>query len=196
MIRINLLPVKEIKAEVSRRRELTISATALGVTVACIAAVFAFEWHEQSVLQKQLAALQDELKVFNAKAKDVNDLQTKIHEFENKNKVLETIKKKKSGPVRVMESLSAATPTALWLTEFRENAGDVTITGLAIDNQTIADFLKSLETRPVFREPELVESSQSEQAGGAPRRFSIKSKIVYQAAAEQVSGPNNKATKQ
>ncbi|HEY7166766.1 MAG TPA: PilN domain-containing protein [Candidatus Binatia bacterium] len=189
MIRINLLPVKEIKAEVSRRREIAVGAVALGVTVASLAAVFGYQWYRQSVLQKELAGLQSELKMFNAKVKDVNELQTKILELETKNKVLENIKKNKSGPVRVMESLSAATPTALWLTEFRENSGDVTITGLAVDNQTIAEFLKSLESYAVFKEPELVESSQSDQTGAAPRRFSIKSKIIYHPT-EQASAEN------
>ena len=185
MIRINLLPVKEIKAEVSRRREIAVGAAALGVTVLFLAAIFVYEWHRQSVLQQEVAQLKREVTVYNAKAKDVNELQTKIRENENKNKVFEDIRKKKSGPVRVMESLSAATPTALWLTEFKENSGDVTITGQAVDNQTIAEFLKSLESYAVFKDPELVESTQSDQSGGAPRRFSIKSRIVYQPVAQQ-----------
>lgn len=189
MIRINLLPVKELKAEVSRRREVTVGAIALGVTIASIAGLYAYEWRRQSALQQELTELRTELNNFNIKAKQVTELQTKIREFDNKNKVLENIRKKKSGPVRIMESLSAATPTALWLTEFKENAGDVTITGLAIDNQTIADFLKSLESYAVFKEPELVESSQNEQAGAAPRRFAIKSKLVYQPVQVPVPAP-------
>src|SRR6185295_780677 len=106
MIRINLLPVKELKAEVSRRREVVVGAIALGVTIASIAGLYAYEWRRQSVLQQELTELRTELNNFNVKAKQVTELQTKVREFDNKNKVLENIRKKKSGPVRIMESLS------------------------------------------------------------------------------------------
>ena len=180
MIRINLLPVKELKAEVSRRREVMIGALCLAATIVLSICVYLYQFHRTSVLEQELANLQTELRVFNAKAKDVAELQNKIKAYENKHNVLLSINKKKSGPVRVMESLSGATPNALWLTEFKEIAGDVTITGLASDNQTIAEFLKALETYAVFKETELVETAQSEQTGGPPRRFSIKSKVLYQ----------------
>ena len=141
MIRINLLPVKELKADVVRRRELMIGGLALASTVLLILGVYGYQWYQSSALGKQLDELQKELQVLNIKAKDVAELQKKIKEFDGKNKVIEDINKKKSGPVRVMESPSAATPNALWLTEFKETRGDLTITGVAVDNQTIAEFL-------------------------------------------------------
>lgn len=180
MIRINLLPVKELKAEVSRRRELMIGTICLAVTVVSILAVYLYQLHRTSLLEKELADLQSELQVFNGKAKEVGSLQSKIKEFQSKHQVLQSINKKKSGPLGVMESLSAATPSALWLTEFRETGGTVTITGVAVDNQTIAEFLKALGSYPFFKETELVETTQSEQTGMPPRRFSIKSKLLYQ----------------
>jgi type IV pilus assembly protein PilN len=199
MIRINLLPVKELKAEVSRRREVMIGVLCVTVTLALIAGVYLYQFHRTSVLEQELADLRTELLAFNAKAKDVADLQNKITAYENKHKVLQSINKKKSGPVRVMESLSAATPSALWLTEFKEIGGDVTITGLAVDNQTIAEFLKALETHAVFKETELVETAQTEQTGTPPRRFSIKSKVLYQPpgrpAGSEKSEPGTSANK-
>jgi type IV pilus assembly protein PilN len=179
MIRINLLPVKELKAEVSRRREIMIGALCLGTTIVLILGVYLYQFHRVSVLEHELADLRTELRILNVKAKDVASLQDKIKEHESKHKVLENINKKKAGPVGVMESLSAATPTALWLTEFKETGGNVTITGVAMDNQTIAEFLKALGSYAFFKETELVETIQTEQKGMPPRRFSIKSKLQY-----------------
>ena len=190
MIRINLLPVKELKAEVDRRREIKIAVISLAVTLTSILGVFLFQLHRGSVVKRELTEVQDELKIFNAKAKDVALLQEKIKEYENKNKVLENIDKKKSGPVRALESLSAATPTTLWLTQFRENAGEVTITGVASDNQTIADFLRALGSYAVFKETELVESAQSEQTATPGRKFSIKTKLLYQPLGQAPSDKN------
>jgi type IV pilus assembly protein PilN len=180
MIRINLLPVKELKAEVGRRREVMIASVSLVVTVASILGVYFYQLNRTSTLEKELAELRSELQVFNRKVKEVALIQSKIKENQSKLQVLESINKKKAGPTGVMESLSAATPGSLWLTEFRETGGNVTITGVAVDNQTIAEFLKALGSYAFFKETELVETTQSEQPGMPPRRFAIKSKLFYQ----------------
>ena len=141
---------------------------------------YAYQWRQASTLERELDELRKELQVLNVKAKDVTELQRKIKEFEGKNKVIDDINKKKSGPVRVMESLSVATPSALWLTEFKETGGNLTITGVAVDNHTIAEFLKALASHPYFNNTELVETTQNQQAGMPPRRFLIKSRLNYQ----------------
>jgi type IV pilus assembly protein PilN len=192
MIRINLLPVKELKAEVDRRREVMIATVSLVVTVAAILGIYLYQLHRVSTLEKDLAELRSELQVFNVKVKEVGIIQGKIKEYQGKLQVLESINKKKSGPLGVMESLSAATPSALWLTEFRETGGNVTITGVAMGNQTIAEFLKTLGSYAFFKETELVETTQSEQPGMPPRRFAIKSKLFYQPPSEPAA--NDRAT--
>jgi type IV pilus assembly protein PilN len=195
MIRINLLPVKELKAEVVRRRELMIGGISLALTGVLILGVHGYQWRRASALGKELDGLRKELQVLNVKAKDVAELQRKIKEFEGKNKVIDDINKKKSGPVRVMESLAVATPSALWLTEFKETGGNLTITGVAVDNQTIAEFLKALAAHTYFSNTELVETTQNQQAGMPPRRFLIKSRLTYQpkvpstSALKSVSAP-------
>jgi len=183
MIRINLLPVKELKAEVSRRREIVLGISCLGLTLLSLALLYGYQLHQKSRLEKEIAVLQAELQEFTVKAKGVTELQNRIKELEGKHKVIDEINKKKSGPVRVMENLSAATPAALWLTQFKETGGDLTITGLAMDNQTIAEFLKSLAAHDNFRDTELVETAQTEQTGLPPRRFLIKSRLLYQPSA-------------
>jgi type IV pilus assembly protein PilN len=195
VIRINLLPVKELKAEVVRRRELMIGGVSLALTGVLILGVYAYQWRQSSIVERELDELRKELQVLNVKAKDVAELQRKIKEFEGKNKVIDDINKKKSGPVRVMESLAVATPSALWLTEFKEIAGNLTITGVALDNQTIAEFLKALASHAYFTNTELVETTQNQQAGLPPRRFLIKSRLSYQpnvpstSAVKPVSAP-------
>jgi type IV pilus assembly protein PilN len=193
MIRINLLPIKELKAEVVRRRELSIAGLALGLTAVLILGVFVYQWRQAAALEKELEEIRTELVVLNTKAKDVAELQKKIKEFSGKNQVIEDINKKKAGPVRVMESLSVATPNALWLTEFKEIGGDLTITGVAADNVTIAEFLKALASYAYFSNTELVETTQTDQTGMPPRRFLIKSRLSYQPKVPAVPQKSPKA---
>jgi type IV pilus assembly protein PilN len=179
MIRVNLLPVKELKAAVRRRHELTIGGIVLGVAALIILGLFSQQYYKISSLNSELAGLRRDIQALNTKVKQVGELQNRIKEFTSKHNVIAGLNKKKSGPVGVMESLSAATPARVWLTEFKEIGGRLTINGIAADNQTVADFLKALAVFPYFREVELIETTQGGQEVGPYKKFSIKSVVSY-----------------
>jgi type IV pilus assembly protein PilN len=183
MIRVNLLPVKELKAEVSRRRDLTLAGVALAVTALVLAGAYFYQSYRMSSLNAELTGLRQEVEALNVKVKQVGELESRIKEFKGKHTVIEDLNTKKVGPVRVMESLSVATPTSLWLTEFKESGGNLVINGLAIDNQTIADFIRALEKVENFKNVELVETTQGAQATAGFKRFAIRMGVSFQSAA-------------
>jgi type IV pilus assembly protein PilN len=178
MIHINLLPVRELVAGVRRRRELTVGAIVVGVAALILAGLFSYQVYELATLNSELTTLRNDIQALNVKVKEVGELQNRIKEFNSKHKVIADLNRKKSGPVGVMESLSVATPSRLWLTEFKEIGGKLTISGLAADNQTVADFLKSLATTVYFRDVELVETTQGQEAG-AFKKFTIRTALYY-----------------
>ena len=182
MIRINLLPVKELKAEVSRRHDLVIGAVALGLTIVALGGLYFYQSHRVSTLNNELVGLNGDIEALNVKVKQVSQLQDKIKEFKGKNRIIEDLEKKKVGPGRVMESLSAAAPPSLWLTEFKDTGGNLIINGQAMDNQTVADFLKALASSSYFKDVELLETTQGGPGAGSYKKFSIKSVVSYQAA--------------
>jgi type IV pilus assembly protein PilN len=180
MIRINLLSAREIRAEIGRRQDLTVAAASLGVTLALILIVFLYQFSRSTLLSSRLSGLRQEIAALEIRAQEVTELQKNIGELKQKVKVIDDLSKKKVGPVRVMESLSGATPVRLWLTEFKENAGNLSLNGMAVDNQTVADFLKALSSTAYFKEVELVETSQVEQDKLLLKKFSLRSRLVYQ----------------
>ena len=179
MIRINLLPVKELRAEVTRRREIVIGSVILGVTLALLIASYSYQSYRLAQMQKEFEALRTELVALNIKVSQAGDLQNRVKEFNGKHKVIVDLNKKKTGPVGVMESLAAATPARLWLTEFKEVGGKLTMTGFAADNQTVADFLKTLARTDYFRDVELVETTEGTPDRAGYKRFSIRSTVFY-----------------
>jgi len=193
MIRINLLPVKELEAESVRRRELIIGGTISGIAILLLCGVYLFQWREHSRLQNELTGLRNEIQALNVKVKEVGDLQNKIKDLRGKNKIFEDLSKKRVGPVRVLESLSVATPTSLWLTELRENGGNLVINGLAMDNQIIAEFMRALTNSKYFANVDLVEVIQEKSPAPALKKFSIKSALLYQPAEPKPVGAPVKA---
>ena len=179
MIRINLLPVKELQAEVTRRREMIIGSVVLGVTVVLLLSAHLYQSYQLSNREKELAALRTELQALNAKVKEIADLQVKIKDLRGKQKIIDDLNSKKSGPVLVMASLSQATPSSLWLTDLRESGGIVTMNGLATDNETVATFMKSLAGSKHFTGVELIETTQGVKATEGLKKFALKARAVY-----------------
>ena len=180
MIRINLLSAREIRAEIGRRQDLTIAAASIGATLVLIVIVFLYQFSRSTLLSSRSSGLRQEIAGLEAQTKEVAELQKNNTELKQKVKVIDDLSKKKVGPVRVMESLSGATPARLWLTEFKENSGNLSLNGMAVDNQTVADFLKALSSSAYFKDVELVETSQTEQEKLLLKKFSLKSHLVYQ----------------
>jgi type IV pilus assembly protein PilN len=180
MIRINLLPVKALQAEVTRRRQLIFGGAVLGVAAFFLIGIHLLQAHSLSSLESELAGLRAELQTLNTKIKEVGDLQTKIKDLRGKNKITPDWICKKSGPVLVMESLANATPPTLWLTELKEAAGSLTLNGVATDNKSIADFITSLEATKHFKSVELVETTQGVGSTAQFKKFAIKTAVSYQ----------------
>jgi type IV pilus assembly protein PilN len=179
MIRINLLAIREVRAEVGRRQDLLIAGLSLGITLALILGVFLFQLYRSSALGRELASLRQEIASLDAQAKEVAELQKKVVELKEKLRVIEDLSNKKTGPVRVMETLSSAAPERLWLTEFKESTGNASVAGLAVDNQTVADFLRALSKSVYFNDVELVETSQFEQDKVPLKKFAIRLRVSY-----------------
>lgn len=182
MIRINLLPIKQLQAEVTRRREIIIGSVVLGGALLLLAGIHVYQHYHLKGLEQDLASLRAELQALNAKVKEVSDLQVKIKELRGKQKIIEDLNNKKTGPVLVMASLSQATPASLWLTELRESGGSITMIGLATDNETVANFLRSLIASKYFTDIELVESVQAPAPNATLKRFTAKARAVYRPA--------------
>jgi type IV pilus assembly protein PilN len=185
MIRINLLSSREIEAELGRRQDVVVAVLGVGAAVAVCLAVFLYQVFRTTMLQREVSSLRAEIASIEGGAKEVAQLQTTIASLKQKVTVIENLSKKKVGPVRVMESLSASAPERLWVTEFKENGGNLTLNGMAIDNQTVADFMKALQGTQYFKDVELVEAAQTQQDKLALKKFAVRSRLLYQPQAEQ-----------
>jgi type IV pilus assembly protein PilN len=180
MIRINLLPIKQLEAELTRRRELTIGGVVLGIALLALLAAHLLQSWQLSGLESELAQLRGDLQALSVKIKELGDLQNKIKEVRGINKIIDDLKQKRSGPVLVMENLANATPTTLWLTDLKESGGTLALSGLAVDHKTVADFINGLEASKYFKTVELIETTEGVGPTAGFKKFAIKTAVLYQ----------------
>ena len=86
---------------------------------------------EKSQLEIKLARLKKQ-------TKEAEDLEEKKQFLKDKLTTIATLKANKYGPVRMMDDINGAIPERAWLKEITEKNRDLILTGVALDNQTVA----------------------------------------------------------
>ena len=90
---------------------------------------------------------------------------------------LDSIKKLQSGSqitVRVLDEVASRTPTTrMWITSLQQSAGRLQLQGIALDNETIAQYMQQLEASEYFEKTELTSSAQTDIAKQKLKSFSL-----------------------
>ena len=150
MVRINLIPVRQ-----GKKRDLGRQQIVLFALVLVIALVGNYFWisHEDDEVDRQknqIAKIQREISAaLDAAIGEVNSITKEKKDLEDKLKVLDALKKKRVGPVKVMDQLAQVMPAHVWLTDLDEKNGNVELKdGYGMTNDDVAEFMRELKRSP------------------------------------------------
>ncbi len=189
MIRINLLPVKQIKKVLKARKEvITFLLALLGLVVVILGLAFS-----RIVVVDGLNTTIGELK------KEKNSYQSTINEIEKlkmDKATLETklamIKKLKKGShisVRILDEIAVLIPpNRMWLNSFAQTPDSLKLSGVALDNETIAQFMKLLKESSLLVDAELANSSLVVVADRKLKSFSLICSVTPMKSDEPATG--------
>ncbi len=177
MVRINLLP---IRLEL-RKKAMVEHVVLIGL---CVLLTLIFVWFLQASvisqresLIREVATTKLEIKKLTAEAGEIEKFKQQKQELEQKLDVIRDLNAKKTGPVEVLDELSTIIPEKAWLISLSNIGDNMVLDGQAIDNTTIATFMKQLQSSKHFDNVTLVLSQQE----GGRQKFTITCKIKLSA---------------
>ncbi len=187
MIRINLLPIKEAQRALGRRRQLSVALLSLSVALLMMVVPYVLQGYQLARIERDTEQLKAEVAKLDEQTREVRELDKKRVELKAKLKVIDNLQQKRVGPVRMLEDLGVAVPEKLWLVEFNDANNTATITGMSLDNQTIATFMRRLQASKYFVDVDLEKISQSEplrgfvggESGVVFKKFIVKAHLDY-----------------
>jgi type IV pilus assembly protein PilN len=146
MIRINLLPVRQVKKrEAGRQFLFAMAGVALFAVIANAWWFFAMEG-EQTKREGRLADTNARIQQLEKVIGEVNNIKKREEEVKKKLETLEVLRKQRGGPVKLLDALSTAIPKKVWMTDFDEKSGAVKLLGHAESYDDVSDFMKGLNT--------------------------------------------------
>ncbi|CAM3096950.1 pilus assembly protein PilN [Corallococcus sp. ZKHCc1 1396] len=144
MIRINLLPVRAVKKREMGQQVLVIYAAVL--IAAVVGNYFWYADRDGDLTRAKQGIAQTKAKIAELEKVigEVTNINTRKAEVEKKLAILDTLRKSRNGPVRMMDALASALPKKVWLKTFVEASNNVTINGSAISHDEVAELMRGL----------------------------------------------------
>nr|HID59892.1 hypothetical protein [Desulfobacterales bacterium] len=161
MIRINLLPVRAVRRKENIRRQ--VSAFLLSVFLLIISMYYLNSKLENRIseLDDQIRAARKELASYRKLEREMNRLKKDVETYKKKLKVIKSLQTNRGTAVRIMDAITQVIVAhKMWLTSFSQKGKAIKFTGIAMDNETIANFMKRLEKSEYFTKIELISSRQ------------------------------------
>ena len=162
MIRVNLLPVRAARKKENVRRQVSVFFLTVFFAI-CVLGYLAYSMNRKMAeLSDDIEGAKRELAELEVVIKKVNEFKDNLARVEAKMAVIERLQTNRTGSVRIMDALtSLVVAQKMWLTSLSEAGGVMTLVGMAVDNKTIADFMKRLEGSPYVDDVNLVASRQT-----------------------------------
>ncbi len=176
MIKINLLPGKE-KKKIGVKKEFIVFFASLAVLLLLLIGVHWKETREKDEMISQISKMKEEIayyKKLNAEVTKAKEAQKVLQEKLN---VIEKLRKEKSSPVRILDELSIHKPEKLHLESLKKQGSKLDLEGLAMDDETIANFMTNLRNSKFFKSVDLIVSEQVEQSKIKLKKFTLSCEI-------------------
>lgn len=151
MIRINLLPFRAKRKKENIRRQVFMFFSLL-VLIALALFYYNMSLNRKiAKLEDQVSRTRQELQVTQRKAKEVDRIKKQIETLKKKMDIIAQLEKDRMAPVEFLSGLSSVViEKKMWLTSLDSGDTSVRLSGIALDNKTVAQFMTNLEGSPLF----------------------------------------------
>jgi type IV pilus assembly protein PilN len=160
MIKINLLPVRAAKKREFGRQQIILFALVL-----VLASIGNYFWYsnvetQKDQLDQQISRTHTEIAQLEKTIGEVKSIKEDKKALEDKLKILDTLKKGRLGPVKVMDELAGIIPQKVWVVDYVEANGGVAMTGSAVSYEDLSTFSKKLKASKHFHDINIKKASQ------------------------------------
>ncbi|MEW6719085.1 MAG: PilN domain-containing protein [Thermodesulfobacteriota bacterium] len=159
MIRVNL-----IRGKRKKRREFNLGFAFLLAPLIVLAGTLYFH----TTVKGKIGRLQQDIRQANADVErlkkeigEVEKFKARKAELQKKVDIISNLQKDRTGPVRYFEALSAAIPEKCWIDRLDLQGDRITAAGVALNNNTVANFMTALAQTGRFRDVALGSADQT-----------------------------------
>ncbi len=174
MLKINLLPIRQIKKRAQARNQLVGFLVVFLSFITLLTFVGVVQSRAISSLRSDITDLENEKRKYTPILAKIRKLKQDKEILDNRIKVIEKLKKDSSLTVRILdETADIIDNQRMWIRSLDQQGASLRLQGVALDNQTIAQFMNNLKKSPFVTSVTLSSSSLNTIDGKNFKMFSL-----------------------
>jgi type IV pilus assembly protein PilN len=177
LIRINLLPSEEIEARGAG--DLIVGGLVIFALLVSVLALHLYQAKSLRDVNKEALRVEKRIKTLEVVKEKVEAFKAKNAELERRIKLIELLEQNRTAQLFVMKSLADAMPQRAWIDKFTEKGTKAKLEGIAWNEFTVSDFMKSLKSSNYFNDVELVSIQKKSMQNLPLRSFVIESNLNF-----------------
>lgn len=157
MIRINLLPHREIKRKQQQKEFFVMLGSVVGLGVAIWFAVHTFLGGQLEEQQGRNGYLDSEIALLDKQIEEIKKLKDQTTALLQRKKVVESLQANRAETVYLLDQLVRQLPDGVYLKGLSQKGDRVVINGYAQSNARVSTFMRNLESSAYLERPSLIE---------------------------------------
>jgi type IV pilus assembly protein PilN len=174
MLRINLLPVRQLKKRAKAKNQILGFTVVFFCLVGILCLVLAYQTSRIKSIRTNITDLTNEQKRLAPEVAAVDKLKKDKEELDRKISIINQLKAESSLTVRILDEVANVVDNSrMWLTSLNQQGNSLSLTGIALDNQTVAQFMDMLKKSPFIQSVNLSNSSLKKISDRSLKEFSL-----------------------
>ncbi len=175
MLRINLLPIRQLKKRAKAKNQIAGFCIIFVFLLAILGCVVLLQMSKISSINAAIASLNLEQKRLAPEIAAVEKLKRDKEELNKKISVINELKAESSITVHILNDVANLIDNSrMWLTTLDQKGKSLSLTGVALDNQTIAQFMDRLKTSPYILDVNISNASLKKISDKNLEEFSLR----------------------
>ncbi len=186
MLKINLLPIRQLKKRAKARNQIAGFFVIFLLVLALLGFVGLLQANSISGLNSNIAELEKEKKKYTPILAKIEKLKKEKAILEKRIKIIRKLKKDSSLTVRSLDEVAKIIDNErMWLQSLDQQGGALKMTGVALDNQTVAQFMNNLKASPYIKTVNLSNSSLKKMSNKNFKSFSLNCAVGFPESEEK-----------
>ena len=194
MIRINLLPHRELKRAARRRQFAAMLALVLVVAIGVVALGQIVITTRTATQEARNQFLDREIVKLDTQITEIKKIREQTQALLERKQVVETLQSNRTEMVHLFDELIRVLPDGLYLKSIKQTGSDFSLSGYTQSSARVSTLMRNLEASPWFEQPALVEIKVATVNNLRANEFNLTVRQTKQHLAED-NAENNKGAK-
>ncbi len=174
MLKINLLPVRQLKKRAKAKQQLFGMVVLFAIILASLAVTGVLQVQKIQSLESDIISLNKKKDSYTPTLNKIAQFKKDREELARKTDIINKLKSDSSLTVRVLDEVATRVDKQrMWLEALQQQNASLSLSGVALDNQTVAQFMDNLKGSPFVKDVTLTSSSLKVVSGRNLKSFEL-----------------------